>query len=601
MTSSIKSRLPGQTPAKGPQRAHREDPEERFARRVTLLFIGLIAAVVAIVVIAFVYDYYVGHLKPVATVGGTSITRDQWTDRAKLEYQRLVEQEQSIREQISAGTLSVDEGNARLQEISTAKGNVASQLHREPHRPGLQGPARAEGRPVRVDDEDVNEAIMEEASTPRRATSRSSRSSRRPPAPRPPRRTGSVRYGAVQDAKAALDNGDAFADVAKLYSTDATKDKGGEYGFISADSTHRPGVRGHDLPDREGPDHAGHQGRGRRLAHRSRERGPRRHHGQRLRAGDARHRRLGPVHRPGAQGGARPEARGHRSSRTRPARMSSRRTWRRSCSRRTRSRRPPRTRATIRASHILYSPNDDPSGAQTLDAADPAWAAAEAEAQKAADQLHKVTDPELRAKAFATRAKSQSDDTGSGANGGDLGYFARDTMVPEFADPLFDDKNLVAGDIVGPGQERLRLARHPVHGPDARRPGAPRRGQGQAEPWTVPTSPRSPASCPTVRRRPIGGDLGWLAQSQLDDGRLDRDDRARVRARGPRRPSPRTTATTSTSSSRRPRGRSTCSRRPSSGPPPSTTGTSPRRSTASTDGTITRDGDLFSNTPQVGG
>jgi len=97
MTSSIKSRLPGQTPAKGPQRVHHEDPEERFARRVTLLFVGLIAAVVAIVVIAFVYDYYVGHLKPVATVGGASITRDQWTDRAKVENQRLVEQEQSVR------------------------------------------------------------------------------------------------------------------------------------------------------------------------------------------------------------------------------------------------------------------------------------------------------------------------------------------------------------------------------------------------------------------------------------------------------------------------------------------------------------------------
>ena len=69
---------------------------------------------------------------------------------------------------------------------------------------------------------------------------------------------------------------------------------------------------------------------------------------------------------------------------------------------------------------------------------DPAWAAAEAEAQTAAEQLRRVTDPVRRQRAFGLRAQNQSDDSGSGANGGDLGYFSRDMMVPEFADPLFD-------------------------------------------------------------------------------------------------------------------------------------------------------------------
>ena len=90
MTSNIKRRLPGQST---PSRGHRaDDPEERFAQRVTLLFIGLIVAVVVIVVAAFVYDYYVGHLKPVSTVGGASMTRAQGPERGRPPNRLIVRQ-----------------------------------------------------------------------------------------------------------------------------------------------------------------------------------------------------------------------------------------------------------------------------------------------------------------------------------------------------------------------------------------------------------------------------------------------------------------------------------------------------------------------------
>jgi peptidyl-prolyl cis-trans isomerase C len=54
----------------------------------------------------------------------------------------------------------------------------------------------------------------------------------------------------------------------------------------------------------------------------------------------------------------------------------------------------------------------------------------EAEAKDIIKQLDKGAD-------FETLAKSKSTDPGSGASGGDLGYFTKDKMVPEFADAAF--------------------------------------------------------------------------------------------------------------------------------------------------------------------
>jgi parvulin-like peptidyl-prolyl isomerase len=260
---------------------------------------------------------------------------------------------------------------------------------------------------------------------------------------------------------------------------------------------------------------------------------------------------------------------------------------------------PSEDEGRIRASHILYSPGDDPSGAAALDPADPAWAAAEAEATKAAEQLRKVTDPDLRAKAFATRARSQSDDTGSGANGGDLGYFTHSAMVPEFADPLFADKTLVAGDIVGPVKSDFGW--HVIEFVD-RIPGVQERidevkarlGEAGADFAAVAKDLSDGAEAAN------GGDLGWRAEPQMDEAAW-----TAVTALEPG------TWTAEAipeddgyhfyeliEQAARPLD---VQQRAIIGANAFSDWYDPQKTDAATDGTITRDEDLFSNTPQVGG
>jgi peptidyl-prolyl cis-trans isomerase C len=66
--------------------------------------------------------------------------------------------------------------------------------------------------------------------------------------------------------------------------------------------------------------------------------------------------------------------------------------------------------------------------------------AGEEEAKKLSEQLKKGAD-------FEKLAREKSTDKGSGANGGELGWFTRERMVPEFADAAF---KLKKGDISAP-------------------------------------------------------------------------------------------------------------------------------------------------------
>ena len=91
------------------------------------------------------------------------------------------------------------------------------------------------------------------------------------------------------------------------------------------------------------------------------------------------------------------------------------------------------TKEERRASHVLITVKADAKEAEKK--------AAEAKAQEIAARVRK------NPASFADVAKKESQDPGSAAQGGDLGFFSRGAMVKPFEDAVFAAKK---GDIVGP-------------------------------------------------------------------------------------------------------------------------------------------------------
>ena len=168
----------------------------------------------------------------------------------------------------------------------------------------------------------------------------------------------------------------------------------------------------------------------------------------------------------------------------------------------------------VHASQILYSPNGDPSKASSLPASDPSWAAAQQKAQATADKLRAIADPAQRAAAFAAIAKAESNDTASGAHGGDLGWFTRAAMVKEFSDAVFNGTH-TADEIIGP--VKTQYGYHVILFV-AERPAPTDRVKAIEQALALPG-----ADFATIAKAnsdasdaPQGGDMGWIARLQLD-------------------------------------------------------------------------------------
>jgi parvulin-like peptidyl-prolyl isomerase len=449
MTSAI-NRSRGTPPAS----RHALDPEERFQRRVKLGFAALIVVVLAIVAIGLVYVYWDQHFRPVATVNGAAITRDQWLDRARLEDVRLEHRERDVRAALAAGEVTEQQAADQLAAISSERSAVTSSAIDNLVDLTFKGQL-ADQQGVSVTDEDVQASVTADASPPegRRIevifVEPGANTDSESTAGNTPRQDRQAAFKAAQDASAALAAGTPFADVAREYSTDASSDQGGAFGLITrANSELDPPFiealfaleQGGVTSVIEGDDGIYRIGRVAEIITGSPDPGFETDVRDRL-SWDT---YLAAVRQETVAKALEDKVVADATADAEQARLSE--IFLEGDPTLT----PEEDTGQIRASHILYSPGDDPQTAGDLPDDDPAWAAAQQQAEAAAAQLRSISDVDDRMTAFAERARNDSDDTVSGAQGGDLGFFDRNTMVDEFASAVFDAEDPQRGDIIGP-------------------------------------------------------------------------------------------------------------------------------------------------------
>ena len=97
------------------------DPEARFTRNVTIAFVAIIVAVAVILFIGLAYGYWESNLKPLASVNGAQIGRDEWEDRQRLEAFRADRTETATRAALLAGEIDEELANSRLTAATNAR------------------------------------------------------------------------------------------------------------------------------------------------------------------------------------------------------------------------------------------------------------------------------------------------------------------------------------------------------------------------------------------------------------------------------------------------------------------------------------------------
>ena len=177
------------------------------------------------------------HLAPIASVAGQSITKDQLTDRLKIEGWRLQEQERRIANQVASGRLTDAQAEQARQILSSQAQQIEGlALERIIDNRIQANLATAEG--VSVSDADIDAKLVEEATTPAArhlwaievAPAVSDGALEPTPAQVAEART------KANDARADIEGGAKWEDVAKSVSTDvATRDQGGDLGWVLAE------------------------------------------------------------------------------------------------------------------------------------------------------------------------------------------------------------------------------------------------------------------------------------------------------------------------------------------------------------------------------
>ncbi|MFV2062824.1 MAG: peptidylprolyl isomerase [Chloroflexota bacterium] len=488
------------------------DPEERFTRNVTIAFVAIIGIAAILAVVGLGYGYYDANLRPLANVSGSELGRGDWEARQDLEVYRLTRAEGLIRTGISDGSIDPELAERRLAEIAEGRQVAASAvMERLVDLTYQEQLAEKEG--ISLSEDELTAALAADG-TAREARHVIALIIRAPeeesglPATSEGRAEARVR---AETALALIEDGAEIADLAEEYSP-STASSAGDLGYLERSDLTDPewadaifalqegettgiieGTAGELLissvtdivPERPDPgflagvaDAVGEDAHRRNVQLEALAAKLEDHIVEETLATDFEQVRLAEI-----------LVRGNTLTA------------------------PEDDEGTIRASHILYAPGDPLAGPVPED--DPGWEEARLEAEQAAEQLRKVVDPEARAEVFAVRAGFDSDGP-TAVNGGDLGYFERAAMLPEFADAVFDDPDLQFADIVGP--VRSDFGWHVIQFTDRKAPLADR--LAEVEQALAADGADFSAVATALSDGPSafeGGEMGWMRVADLDD------------------------------------------------------------------------------------
>lgn len=497
------------------KRAQRPAWEGKDRRNFYLnLGFGIVVIVaVLILVIAGAITWYDEHLSSVGSVDGQSITKDELKDRYQIETWRVDEAERRIRTAVVAGHLTEAEAQSQLESLSNTRNQlVAIALERLIDSKLQAALAVEEG--ITTTPEDVDAQLLEEATTPeqRHAWMIEVTPELDPGAVTPTAAQKAAAKTAADAALKELQDGKAWEDVAKTVSTAATAAQGGDLGWLQSEDSQidEPYLTAVFAAEAntptaviEGDDGTYRIGQVTEIAAEAVDdayeanltnNGVDLNKYRAVVLADVIHKKLedkivAQVTGPGPQRHVQEiyiaqadEGLGADA---------------------------------IKVRHILYSPKDDPSGAATLDASDPTWAAAQQQAT--ATHLRLKEDPEL----FDSIARAESDEgsaQGITGTGGKLPYFDKESGIDEAFKTAIVAPGLKAGDLLEPvkssfGWHVIQVMYTP---PDLDRLNALKALTDQGEDFAALARDTSEAESAGA-----GGDLGWVAKGQLDASLID--------------------------------------------------------------------------------
>jgi parvulin-like peptidyl-prolyl isomerase len=471
----------------------------------------VVVAALAILAIGAGATWYNDHNGAIATVNGTTITRDDFRTRFRIEQWRLDQAESRIRDEYSAGRISAAERDSNVNFITQQKQALSALTQQRLVDAELQRQiAPAQG--VEIAAGDIDQRLVDEAtrSEQRHAWLIEVEPEVSTDAEEP---TAAQIAAAKSKAEAALkdlESGDDWVEVAKAASTAASAAQGGEIGWVTDRSNLDEAFRAAlfeaelDTPTEviEGEDGTFRIGRTTEIVAASTDPA----FEQKLTdAGittadyrvvvesDLRREQL-----------AEAVARSVIDAETPQRRVS-----------RIVVNEPTGAGDEVKVSHILYSPNDITDQAQLGELADddPAWEAARVEAQAAYDKLKPFVDTDKLADEFETLAKAESDEPGADTAGGELPFFTRDALDRGFGDAVFAT-GLEPGDLLEP--VRSQFGWHVILFEERRADPKGRIDAAKIEADGGGDFAEIAKRVSDAAEAEDGGELGWVARLQLE-------------------------------------------------------------------------------------